>query len=133
MRPDKAKIQRVQGSYVHDSEIKRMVDWWQERDRLEKPDGPVAKVAPWVGLLDRMDDEEELIADAVDAIRGEKTISASFVQRALRIGYPRAARLVSLLESKGLVGADPGGGQGRAVLLKADTEAEEEDEAFEHI
>lgn len=133
MRPDKAKIQRVQGSYVNDAEIARVVDWWQERGRLESPDGPAANVAPWIGLLDRMDDEEELLADAVDAIRGQKTISASFVQRALRIGYPRAARLVSLLESEGLVGADPGGGQGRAVLLKAETETEEEHGAFEQI
>ena len=66
-------------------------------------------------------------------MRGEKTISASFVQRALRIGYPRAARLVSLLEARGLVGADPGGGQGRTVLLKAESEAEEEVEALEQI
>ena len=133
MRPDNAKIQRVQGCYVNDAEIKRVVDWWEERDRVENPDGPTARVAPWVGVLDRLDDEEELLADAIDAIRGEKTISASFVQRALRIGYPRAARLVTELESKGLVGADPGGGQGRAVLLKAGDETEEEEEEFEHI
>ncbi len=133
MRPDRAKMQRVQGSYVNDAEIKRVVDWWQERDRVENPDGPKARVAPWIGLLDRLDDEEELLADAIDAMRGEKTISASFVQRALRIGYPRAARLVSLLEARGLVGADPGGGQGRTVLLKAESEAEEEDEALEQI
>ena len=107
MRPDKAKIQRVQGSYVNDSEIEGVVDWWQERDRLENPDRPAAKVAPWIGLLDRLDDEDELLAEAIDAIRGEKTISASFVQQELQIGYPRAARLVALLESKGLVGAVP--------------------------
>ena len=66
------------------------------------------KVAPWIGLLDRLDDEEELLAEAIDAIRGEKSISATFVQRELKIGYPRAARLVSLLESKGLVSAEGG-------------------------
>ena len=35
MRPDKAKVERVQGSYVTDSEIKRVVEWWTERGRLE--------------------------------------------------------------------------------------------------
>ncbi len=131
MRPDKAKIERVQGSYVNDSEIKRVVDWWQERDLLENPKGPAAKVAPWIGLLDRLDDEEELLAEAIDAIRDEQTISASFVQRELKIGYPRAARLVKLLESKGLVSAELAGGQRRTVLVKADAESGEENETLE--
>ena len=131
MRPDKAKIERVQGSYVNDSEIKRVVDWWQDRDLLENPKGPAAKVAPWIGLLDRLDDEEELLAEAIDAIRGEKTISASFVQRELKIGYPRAARLVKLLESRGLVSAEPAGGQSRTVLAKAGAGSGEENETLE--
>ena len=78
-----------------------------------------------------MDDEEELLAEAIDAIRGEKTISASFVQRELKIGYPRAARLVNLLESKGLVSAEPGGGQSRRVLIKDAAGSGEENEALE--
>ena len=131
MRPDKAKVERVQGSYVTDSEIKRVVEWWTERGRLENPNGPAVRVAPWIGLLDRLDDEEELLAEAIDAIRGEKTISASFVQKELKIGYPRAARLVSLLESKGLVRAEAGGNQRRTVLLKTGPEPGGEDEAFE--
>ena len=131
MRPDKAKIQRVQGSYVTDSEIKRVVDWWIERDQIENPDRPAARVAPWIGLLDRLDDEDELLAEAIDAIRGVKTISASFVQRELQIGYPRAARLVTLLESKGFIAADPGGGQSRKVLLKPASETGGEDGKIE--
>ena len=133
MRPDKAKVERVQGSYVNDSEIKRMVDWWRERDLVENPSGPAVKVAPWIGLLDRLDDEEELLAEAIDAIRGEKTISASFVQRELKIGYPTAARLVSLLEKKGLVRAEAGGGQRRTVMAKAVSESQEEDGALEEV
>jgi len=78
-----------------------------------------------------LDDEEELLAEAIDAIRGEKSISAGFVQRELKIGYPRAARLVSLLESKGLVRAEAGGGQRRTVLVKAESVSEEEDGALE--
>jgi S-DNA-T family DNA segregation ATPase FtsK/SpoIIIE len=88
-------------------------------------------VAPWIGLLDRLDDDEELLAEAIDAIRGEETISASFVQQELQIGYPRAAQLVKILESKGLVGADPAGGNRRKVLLKTAAETGEEDGALE--
>ena len=131
MRADKAKVQRVQGSYVNDAEIKRVVDWWLERDELENPDRPAARVAPWIGLLDRLDDDDELLAEAIDAIRGEETISAGFVQQELQIGYPRAAQLVKILESKGLVGADPAGGNRRKVLLKSASKAGEEDGALE--
>ena len=131
MRPDKAKVERVQGSYVTDSEIRSMVEWWTERGILENPNGQAVRVAPWIGLLDRLDDEEELLAEAIDAIRGEKTISASFVQRELKIGYPRAARLVSLLESKGLLRAEAGGDQRRTVLLKEISASGEEDEGLE--
>ena len=101
------------------------------RPPRECPNGPAVRVAPWIGLLDRLDDEEELLAEAIDAIRGEKTISASFVQQELKIGYPRAARLVSLLESKGLVRAEAGGDQRRTVLLKTGPEPGGEGEAFE--
>jgi len=53
------------------------------------------------------------------------------VQRELKIGYPRAARLVKLLESRGLVSAEPAGGQRRTVLVKADAESGEENETLE--
>lgn len=132
MRPDIAKTQRVQGSFVSDAEISRVVDWWQERDRIENPDGPKAKVAPWIGLLDRLDDEEELLADAIDAMRGHKFVNASLVQRALRIGYPRAARLVSLLEKKGVLGPELGGGR-RAVLRKSEALTGQEESLFEPL
>ena len=72
MRPDKAKVERVQGSYVTDSEIKSVVEWWTERGLLENPKGPAVRVAPWIGLLDRLDDEEELLAEAIDAIPRRK-------------------------------------------------------------
>ncbi|RME50356.1 MAG: DNA translocase FtsK, partial [Caldilineae bacterium] len=126
LRPDSAKLQRVQGCWVSDQEIERVVRFWKERDAEENPDGPVAKVAPWIGLMDRLDDEEELIQEAIDAIRGQETCSTSFVQRKLRIGYPRAARLMQELEAKGIVGPDLGGGQGRRVLLQEETEDEDE-------
>ncbi len=131
MLPDRAMIQRVQGSYVSDAEIRRVVDWWEARDREENPDRPAARVAPWIGVLDRLEDEEELLADAIDAIRGEKSINATFVQRALRISYPRATRLVSALESKRLIGADRGEGRGREVFLKLEQQVE--DEALEQL
>ena len=77
--------------------------------------------------MDRLDDEDELINEAIDVIRDMETCSASMLQRKLRIGYPKAARLIEDLEKRGVVGPDLGGGQGRPVLVKK--EADEEDDA----
>ena len=74
--------------------------------------------------MDRYDHEDELVLDAIDLLRGMDTCSTSMLQRKLRLGYPKAARLMEQLEAKGIVGPDMGGGQGREVLLR-----EEDDEA----
>jgi S-DNA-T family DNA segregation ATPase FtsK/SpoIIIE len=130
MRPDSAKLARVQGCWVSDNEIQKVVQFWKKREAEENPDGPKVKVAPWLGLMDRMEDEDELILDAIDAIRGQETCSTSFVQRKLGIGYPKAARLMEQLESKGVVGPDLGGGRGREVLLKEEEEDDGEEGLF---
>jgi S-DNA-T family DNA segregation ATPase FtsK/SpoIIIE len=76
-----------------------------------------------------MEQGDELVRDAVDVLRGMRTCSTSMLQRKLRIGYPKAARLMEQLEAQGIVGPDMGGGQGREVLLKDD--ADEYDEEME--
>lgn len=126
MRPDMAKLQRVQGCLVTDPEINGVVDHW----KAKAPAAPTA-VPPWAGLLDQLDDEDELIQDAIDVLRGMKNCTTSLLQRKLKIGYPKAARLMEQLAAKGVVGEDMGSGQGRAVLLKQEEEAEEEGEVEE--
>ncbi len=132
MRPDAAKLHRVQGCFVSDEEIRRVVQFWKERAQEENPTAPKLTVAPWIGLLDRMDDEDELLEEAIDVIRGLKTCSTSLVQRKLRIGYPKAARIMEQLEAKGIVGPDLGGGQGRPVLLgNEESQEDQEDDLFD--
>ncbi len=129
MRPDESKLFRVQGCFVSDAEISRVTNFWRQADK----DGALSPVVPpWNGLMDRMDDEDELILDAMDAIRGLDSCSTSLVQRKLRIGYPKAARLMNQLEARGAVGPDLGGGQGRQVLLKVENEDEDRDQAEEN-
>ena len=125
MRPDVAKLSRVQGCWVGDAEIERVVSYWKTSEPQAK-----VKIAPWNGLMDRMDEEDELILEAIDVLRDMQTCSTSMLQRKLRVGYPKAARLMEDLEKKGVVGPDLGGGQGRQVLLKSKDEedADEYDE-----
>ncbi len=130
MRPDVAKLQRVQGCLVTDPEINGVVAFWKAQVPADAP----PKVAPWTGLLDEMDDEDGLIQDAIDVLRDLESCSSSMLQRKLKIGYPKAARLMEDLEKKGIVGPDMGGGQGREVLLKKDGDEEsEEGEAEEEL
>jgi len=126
MRPDMAKLQRVQGCLVTDPEINAVTDHWKARGTGEPP-----TVAPWAGLLDKEEDEDELVQDAIDLLRDMKNCSTSMLQRKLRIGYPKAARLMEQLAAKGIIGEDLGNGQGRAVLLKKKEESSEEQEALE--
>ncbi len=128
MNPSVAKLMRVQGCWVSDKEIERVVKFWQDQDRQENPTGPTTRVAPWIGILDQLDDEEELLQDVIDLLRDMETCTTSYVQRKLRIGYPKAARMMEQLEAKGLVGPDLGGGQGRRVRIHKQEGAENEDE-----
>jgi S-DNA-T family DNA segregation ATPase FtsK/SpoIIIE len=117
-RPDVAKLVRVQGCYVADDEIGQIVNFWKGR----APQTDTAVVPPWNGLMDRQDEQDEIVADALEILQGMRACSTSMLQRKLRIGYPKAARLMEQLESMGAVGPDMGGGQGREVLLRDEDE-----------
>ncbi|MEW5717171.1 MAG: DNA translocase FtsK, partial [Chloroflexota bacterium] len=60
--------------------------------------------------------EDDLLPQAIEIVRQSSRASVSLLQRKLRIGYSRAARLIELLEEKGIVGPDEGPTKGRAVL-----------------
>ncbi|GIV68907.1 DNA translocase FtsK [Caldilinea sp.] len=120
MRSDAGKLQRVQGCFVTDEEIANVVRFWKEAGGGATQ--PAS--APWAGILDQLDNRDELLQDAIDAIRGMRTCSASMLQRKLNIGYPKAARLMEELEKLGVVGPDLGAGRGREVLLRDEDEDE---------
>ena len=116
MAPDAAKPKRLQGVFVSDEEIERLVNFWtQERfAAIERP--------TYDHLLDEAKAEleqegatDEMFERAKELAYEHNRISTSLLQRRLRIGYPRAARLIDMLEEEGIVGAPEGGGS-RAVI-----------------
>ncbi|MCB0041509.1 MAG: DNA translocase FtsK, partial [Caldilinea sp.] len=127
MRPDLGKLQRVQGCFVSDDEIGAVVNFW----KAESAGEPRPLVVPWKGILDQLDDEDEMIQDAIDVVRGMKTCSTSMLQRKLNIGYPKAARLMEDLEKRGVVGPDLGAGRGREVLAKRKEEDGDESDDYD--
>ncbi len=129
MAPDASKLQRIQGSYVSDREIDALMAWFeQRRAALPNEDAPEEDEAPpWEDMPIEDDSDEALLQDAEKLVREHRNASASFLQRQMRIGYPRAARLIDQLEERGVVGPKQDGGRTRQVLVTQDeTPAEEE-------
>ncbi len=125
MRPDLAKLLRVQGCLVTDDEIERVVRYWvrygkEQAAFTEGGDAPAR--APWAAFVGRDEEADELLQQAIDLLDGMQTCTVSLLQRRLRLGHPRAARLMEQLEAQGIVGPDGGAGQGRAVLLNRPAE-----------
>jgi S-DNA-T family DNA segregation ATPase FtsK/SpoIIIE len=116
---DAAKPRRLQGVYVSDQEIERLMAFWTQ-DRFQEVDREM-----FDHLLDEAQEKlqreevasegDELLAKAIDLAREHQRISTSMLQRRLRIGYPRAARLMDVLEEQGVVGPAESGGASRQV------------------
>ncbi|RCK73856.1 MAG: Cell division protein FtsK [Anaerolineae bacterium] len=111
---------RCQGVMVNDVEIERMITFWQSSFPVQE------EAPPWEEYLKEssfLEDHDALIEQAIQIVRKTRRASASLLQRRLRIGYPRAARLMDELEEMGVVGPLLAGSRDREVLLD-----DEEDE-----
>jgi len=115
--PDSPRAVRVQGCYVSDNEINKLVQFW--RSASDVAGGAAESDVPWSDLL-REEDRDELFEEAVELVRKNGKASTSFLQRRLRIGYPRAARLMDQLEREGIIEeAEDGGIRYRQVVESA--------------
>lgn len=124
MTADSAKPRRIQGCFVSDAEIARLVAWWRTNHPTPPPD-PHAPTYPWSHLLDEGGNGDALLEAAIAKLRHRQTITTSGLQRLLGIGYPRAARLMEELEAAGIVGPELDKRSGRRVLLDAEQNGEE--------
>jgi S-DNA-T family DNA segregation ATPase FtsK/SpoIIIE len=103
MPSEASRPKRLQGSFVSDAEIERLVRFWGEQRKPEVGLVNLDEVAEPVTLSQKISAAPDpLLEEARRLAREHKQVSASFLQRRLRIGYPRAARLMDLLEQEGL-------------------------------
>jgi S-DNA-T family DNA segregation ATPase FtsK/SpoIIIE len=117
---DLPRPMRLQGVFVSDAEIHRVTTHWT--DQIENPHydmGIIENEEESTGSVDDLADEEadRLLHDAVEVIREYDRASASLLQRRLKIGYARAARIIDQLEARGYIGAFDGS-NARAVLRR---------------
>ena len=121
LNPEIGTPQRAQGVMITDREVESVITYWQDKQEKEKED------APWEELLSvSAEDSDDMLNQAIELVRKSQRASASLLQRRLRIGYPRAARLLDQLEDMGIVGPSQGGGRDREVMIDIEDEEDHE-------
>ena len=133
MAPDSSKLARLQGCFVSDRELTRLVRYWKGI-RTPEPVRPEAVRqqplwAEFKEMAKKAEQEDALLDRAIKVVRTQGRASISLLQRRLRIGYSRAARLIDMLEDQGIIGPEQGPGRSRQVLAeKEELEREWTDE-----
>ena len=123
INPEKGLPERAQGVWVSDGEIQQIIEHWQQvTAEAERENDKVE--APWEELLDDEEVGDEMLNEAIEMVRKSRHASASLLQRRLRVGYPRAARLIDEMETMGVVGPSQGSGKERQVLIPPEDEPE---------
>ncbi len=113
---------RAQGCMVTPEELDRVIKAWSDLSDLEPEE---LDLAPWEKVINEsteLDEYDDLIKDAFRIVRDSQRASTSLIQRKLRIGYPRAARLMDQLSNLGYVGQSKGSGIEREVFISSDEE-----------
>ena len=119
--PDAAGPIRLQGCFVSDGEMERVVEFWRKTWKGDEGEQP----APWERALTRaavLDETDEMLEEAIRVVQQEGEASASLLQRRLNVGYPRAGRIIDALYRMGVVGEELGGGRTRKVLIPPDVD-----------
>ena len=119
--PDSPAPIRLQGTYVSENEIQRLVSHWSAFQPASATAGGLSGIAPdtasggvplvqmplWEAMKAE-EDKDTLFDEAVDICRRQGRASISMLQRRLRIGYTRSARLIETMQDKGIIGKESG-------------------------
>jgi hypothetical protein len=130
------KPERIQGAFVADDEADRLITYWKKQTiehatanaSTSTQNQPGTMVPPPVepgwevsdNISDEFELDDELLEQAEQVVYEYERASISLLQRRLRIGYSRAARLIDLLEERGIIGRSEQGGRSREVFEKRD-------------
>jgi DNA segregation ATPase FtsK/SpoIIIE, S-DNA-T family len=125
--PDAQKPRRVQGVFLSDAEIEAVVNFWTA-DRFaelvpEKHDDLLEEAEHQAQAVGEDKEADPMVERAIALALELKTISVSMLQRRLRVGYPRAARIMDALEERGIVGPSDGSNSRPVVTSEGIIEA----------
>jgi len=120
--PGSGNLKRAQGALITDKELEDIVGFIAQQAKpsyeveihkqLSKPSAPT-------DIESGIDEDEEIIQQCIEVIRSEQKASVSLLQRRLRLGYGRAARIMDELENRGIVG-ESNGAEPREILIDLD-------------
>ncbi|HEX5218931.1 MAG TPA: DNA translocase FtsK [Verrucomicrobiae bacterium] len=120
--PGSAKLIRAQGALITDHEIQSVVDFIAKQAKPSyemEIHQQLSKPTSSFGDESGIDEDEEIVQQCIEVIRSEQKASVSLLQRRLRLGYGRAARIMDELENRGIVGPSKGA-EPRDILIDLD-------------
>ena len=122
---------RIQGSFISDDEIKRIIDHTISQQKAQYDDAmmnleatPDKSASQIEDMKQKEEYDDPLYNEIVEFVISTQKASASLLQRRFKLGYNRAARIVDLLEERGIIGP-PNGSKPREVLVQLDKSEEE--------
>ena len=127
--PEYSKPKRIQGAFISEEEIKKVADFVKDNNEtiVENDIGANGQNNGNNDLSNQLEDlrsgdEDDLYDEAVKTVREAQKASASLLQRRLKVGYARAARLLDIMESNGIIGPGEGAKPREVFLEKSSTE-----------
>lgn len=115
-----SKPVRIQGAFISDAEVEKVVEFLTGQNVAEYDDDVLESIQNEIEIDKFMDDSDELLPEAIDLVIDEGQASISLLQRKLRIGYARAARIIDEMEEKGIVGGFEGSKPRKVLVTKDD-------------
>jgi S-DNA-T family DNA segregation ATPase FtsK/SpoIIIE len=105
--PGTSRLKRIHGAHVSEEEVSRVVEFLKGQASPEFQPGILDLQAQEAEAAE-MGEKDEKYQDAVELVAETRNASISMLQRRLRIGYNRAARIIETMESEGLIGPSEG-------------------------
>jgi len=118
-----SKPVRVQGAFVSDDEVKKVVDYLKSQNTAEYDEEVVSTIENEMKLNDLYDDVDVLLPDAISIVVEEGQASISLLQRRLKIGYARAARIIDQMEERGIVSGYEGSKPRKVLISKEELDS----------
>jgi S-DNA-T family DNA segregation ATPase FtsK/SpoIIIE len=132
-----SKPLRVQGCFISDNEVRKVIDFVKSQFTMANYNEDVLHAMNNAGIAagssSEEDGEDELLKDAIETVVRAEQCSVSMLQRRFRIGYNRAARLVELMEERGIVGPADGARPRKVNMTLAEFQSLEEQAAGSEV
>ena len=119
MPPGVARLTRIHGAYVSEDEVKKVSSFLKEQMKPEYDSSIAAEISTEEDVEEAGGESDEKYQEAVELVLQTGQASISFVQRKLRVGYNRAARMIEAMEKQGIVGPSDGS-KPREVLRRGE-------------